>query len=67
MYLPHTRHFVKKNCETIRTDIQTGICIPEYYSGNQKTNTEYRILFGIEIIQIPNTNNTIRSNYSNSI
>ena len=28
---------------------------------------EYRILFGIEKIRIPNTNTTIRSNYSNSI
>ena len=33
----------------------------------KKTNTKYQILFGIEIIQIPNTNITIRSNYLNSI
>ena len=30
-------------------------------------NTEYRILLGIGKSQIPNTNTTIRSNYSNSI
>ena len=34
---------------------------------SKKTNTEYQILFGIEIIRIINTNTTIPSNYSNSI
>ena len=60
--------------EGIQTDIQTSIWLPEYYLGCQKNrlpNTEYyleyRILFGIEIIRIPNTNTTIQSNYFNSI
>ena len=33
----------------------------------KKPNTEYRKLFGIEIIRIPNMNTTIWSYYSNSI
>ena len=35
--------------------------------GAKKMNTEYQILFSIEIIRIPNTNTTVWSNYSNSI
>ena len=65
--MSHTRHFVLKICETVWTDIWTSIWRPKYYSGCQKKNTKYQILFGIEIIQIPNTNITIRSNYFNSI
>ena len=33
----------------------------------KKLNTKYKILFGIEIIWIPNSNTTIWSNYLNSI
>ena len=45
--------------------------ITEYRISNtirywEKPNTEYRILFGIKKIRIPNTNSTIRSNYSNT-
>ena len=35
--------------------------------GRVSENTKYWIILGIEIIRIPNTNTTIRSNYSNSI
>ena len=38
----------------------------EYYLVLRNPNTEYRILFGIKKIQIPNTNSTIWSNYSNT-
>ena len=38
---------------------------PNTIRGAKKS--EYKILFGIEIIRIPNMNTTIRSNYSKSI
>ena len=67
-YLSHTRHFVLKICETIRTSIRSNYSNTRILFGVPKNpNTEYRILFGIEKSRIPNTNTTIRSNYSNSI
>ena len=45
--LSHTRHFVLKFCETIRTDIWTCIKIPKYYLGCQKKlipNIKYYLL-----------------------
>ena len=58
----------------IQTYIRTSIRLTKFYLGGQKNrlpNTEYyskyRILFGIEIIRIPNTKTTIRSIYFNSI
>ena len=66
--MSHTRHFVLKICETIRTGIRSNYSNTRILFGVPKNpNTEYRILFGIEKIRIPNINTTIRSNYSNSI
>ena len=67
-YLSHTRHFVLKLCETIWTGIRSNYSNTQIIFGVPKNmNTKYRILFRIEKIRIPNTNTTIRSNYSNSI
>ena len=64
----HTRHFVLKICEAIRTGIWSNYLNTRILFGVQKNlNTEYWILFGIGKIRIRNTNTTIRSNSSNSI
>ena len=67
-FLFHTRHFVLKICEIIWTGIRFNYSNTQILFGVPKNpNTKYRILFSIEKIRIPNTNTTIRSNYSNSI
>ena len=67
-YLSHTIHFVLKVCETIWTGIWANYSNTRILFGVPKSlNTKYQILFSIEKIRIPNMNNTIRSNYLNSI
>ena len=59
-YLFHARHFVLKICETMRTGIWSNYSNTQLLFGVLKNvNTEYRIIFDIEKIQIPNTNTTI--------
>ena len=66
--MSHTRNFVQQIFETIRTGIRSNYSNTQILFGVPRNpNTEYRILFGIEKIRIPNTNTTIWSNYSNSI
>ena len=65
--MPHTRHFVKKIVKIFGQIFRPVFVYPNTIHRAKKTNTEYRILFGIEIIRIQNTNIIIRSKYSNSI
>ena len=60
--MSHTRHFVLKICETIRTGIRSNYLNTRILFGVTKNpNTKYRILFGIWKIRIPNTNTTFWS------
>ena len=58
-YLVYTRHPDRYPDRYLNTRILFRV--------PKKPNTEYRILFGIEIIRIPNRNTTIWSNCSNKI
>ena len=72
------RPYLKSRCQSVTNTFFWPNTNTEYYSvfrnhriSNtiwywENPNTEYRILFGIKKIRIPNTNSTIRSNYSNT-